>query len=214
LVAETDFTSRLNALFETPRPDTPDARNRAIRTHFARRLLDDPVLYHAGLDEEQRAYLDRQRSSLLSNLSEATGLEPEVRAEGIALADLEGDGTDLGLPEEGTEGHLTLLIATWLADRLRRGESAPVSIEALRQQTARFIRQHKHHWRREVTERGAEIWLSELVADRLAGLSLIARDEHAISPLPALGRFALRTNADLAPIEDTPDLPIEDSSVS
>src|SRR4051812_14354972 len=131
LVSETDFTSRLTALFDSPRPDTPDARNRAIRTHFARRLLDDPVLYYSGLDEEQRTYLDRQRTSLLNSLSEATGLEPEVRAEGIALVDLDGDGTDLGLPEEGTEGHLTLLIATWLGDRLRKNDSSAISIEAL-----------------------------------------------------------------------------------
>ncbi len=79
-------------------------RHRALRTWVVRRLLDDPVLYYDELDAEARAYLDRQRTFILRELAEATGLEPEVRLEGIALADPEGDCTDLGLPEEGTEG--------------------------------------------------------------------------------------------------------------
>lgn len=202
LVAATDFPARLEALLETPRPDTPEARNRALRTGFVRRLLDDPVLYYDELDDEQRAYLDRQRGFLLPDLAAATGLHAEVRAEGLALVDLDGDCTDSGLPEEGTEGHLTLLLATWLADRLRGGDAGPVSIEALRQQTARFIRRHQHHWRREVRERGAEIWLTEMVVDRLAGLALVAREPEGVRPRPALGRFGLRATAELAPAEE------------
>jgi uncharacterized protein (TIGR02678 family) len=173
------------------------------------RLLDDPVLYYDSLDEEGRAYLDRQRGSLLGILTEATGLYAEVRHEGIALVDLEGDCTDSGLPEEGTEGHLTLLLATWLADRLRGGEATPLTIEAVRQRTARCIRQHRHHWKREVTERGAEMWLTELVVSRLAGLALIERTSDTIRPLPALGRFALRVTAELAPAEETVEFKME-----
>lgn len=203
LVTAVDFSTRLAALLETPHPDTPDARNRALRTQFVRRLLDDPVLYYDILDDEARAYLDRQRAFLLPALAAATGLEPEVRAEGIALVDQDGDCTDSGLPEEGTEGHLTLLLATWLADRLRAGDSAPVSLAALRAQTARFIRQHRHHWRREVAERGAEIPLTDLVVTRLAGLALVERlADEAVRPRPALGRFALRPSAELAPAEE------------
>ncbi len=206
LVTATEAPARLAALLAASIPDTPDARNRALRTGFVRRLLDDPVLYYASLDEEQRAYLDRQRGFLLPDLSAATGLHAEVRSEGLALVDLEGDCTDSGLPEEGTEGHLTLLLATWLADRLRRGDTAPVSVEALRQQTAKFIRQHRHHWRREVTERGAETWLSELVLTRLAGLKLLERTADQIRPQPALGRFALRPTTELAAVEETAEL--------
>jgi uncharacterized protein (TIGR02678 family) len=203
---DTTFEARLAALHDAARPDTPDARNRVLRTTFVSRLLDDPVLYYDTLDEESRAYLDRQRGSLLNALTEATGFHAEVRHEGVALVDLEGDCTDSGLPEEGTEGHLTLLLATWLADRLRGGDATPLTIEAVRQRTARFIRQHRHHWKREVTERGAETWLTELVLARLAGLSLIERASDAIRPLPALGRFALRVTADLAPAAETAEL--------
>lgn len=202
LIATVEFDARLEALLETPRPDTPEARNRALRTGFVRLLLDDPVLYYDQLDDEQRPYLDRQRGFLLPDLAAATGLHAEVRVEGLALVDLDGDCTDSGLPEEGTEGHLTLLLATWLADKLRAGEAGPVSNEALRQQTARFIRRHQHHWRKEVRERGAEIWLTEGVVERLAGLALIVREAESVRPRPALGRFALRATAELAPVDE------------
>ncbi len=209
LIGASDFHSRLAALLETSQPDTPDARNRALRTGLVRRLLDDPVVYYEELDPEQRVYLDRQRGFLLPDLEAATGLRAEVRAEGIALVDLDGDCTDAGLPEEGTEGHLTLLLATWLADRLRAGEASPVSLEALRQQTARLIRRHHHHWRKEVRERGAEVWLTEMVVERLAGLALLTRESDAVRPCPALGRFALRVTAELAPVAETSELPFE-----
>lgn len=202
LVTAQEFAARLDALLDAAHPATPEARNRALRTAFARRLLDDPVLYYDELDEEQRAYLDRQRGFLLPELAKATGLHAEVRQEGIALADLDGDCTDSGLPEEGTEGHLALLLATWLADRLRGGETGAVAIATLRTQTARFIRQHRHHWRREVAERGAELWLTEIVIERLAGLDLIVREADTIRPRAALGRFALRASAELAPAEE------------
>lgn len=206
LVIANDFNARLAALLAAELPDSPDARNRALRVRLAARLLDDPILYYTDLDEESRDYLDRQRPFLLEGLCQATELHPEVRSEGVALADLDGDCTDAGLPEEGTEGHLTLLLATWLADRLRDGDSSPLSVETVRQKTARFIRQHRHHWKKEAGLRGAEVPLTELVMDRLAGLALIERCDDTIRPLPALGRFALRAGADLAPADDdTPE---------
>jgi uncharacterized protein (TIGR02678 family) len=207
LVTTDGFEQRLEALLDQTRPDTPDARNRSLRTAFVARLLDDPALYYDSLDAEEQAYLDHQRPSLLGQLTEATGLHAEVRAEGLALVDLDGDCTDTGLPEEGTEGHLTLLLATWLADRLRAGDATPLAVETIRQKTARLIRQHRHHWRKEVTQRGAEIPLTELVLERLVGLALVCRDGDLIFPLPALGRFALRPEADLAPLDEAGDLP-------
>ena len=201
VAAADDFESRLSALLDATLPDTPDARHRALRTRLVNRLLDDPVLYYATLDEETRAYLDRQRPFLLGELTEATQLQAEVRAEGLALVDLDGDCTDAGLPEEGTEGHLTLLLATWMADLLRAGDSAALSVETVRQKTARLMRQHRHHWKKEAGLRSAEVPFTELVLTRLAGLSLIAREGDTLRPLPAIGRFALIPGADLAPAE-------------
>jgi uncharacterized protein (TIGR02678 family) len=210
LVSAGDFESRLTALLDADLPASPEARHRALRTQLAARLLDDPILYYHELDDEARAYLDRQRPFLLEALTDATHLHAEVRAEGIALADLDGDCTDAGLPEEGTEGHLTLLLATWLADRLRTGDASPLSLETVRAKTARLIRQHRHHWKKEIAQRGAEVAFTEIVLERLAGLSLVARTRDSMQPLPALGRFALRAGADLAPAEIEP-LPLDDA---
>jgi len=208
-----DFESRLEALTEdSGRPDTIESQNRAIRAWLVRRLIDDPVLYYQTLSAENRAYLDRQRGHLIPELTAATGLEAEVRAEGIALADADGDCTDIGLPEEGTEGHLTLLLATWFAGKLRETrESAPglTTIEAVRQQTARLIRKHRHHWRKEVTQKGAEIWLTQLVLSRLAGLGLIECQSAGVIPLPAVGRYALRATQELEEIVESEALDFE-----
>lgn len=209
LVSAAELEARLTAsIDEQAHPDTAESQSRAVRTWLVRRLLDDPVLYYRTLPPESRAYLDRQRGFLLPELAEATGLEAEVRAEGIALADLDGDCTDIGLPEEGTEGHLTLLLATWLAEKLREARGSPstlITAEAVRQQTARLIRKHRHHWRKEVTQKGAESWLTQLIVGRLAGLALIDRHgDGSIVPLPALGRYALRASNELAEAESEP----------
>jgi uncharacterized protein (TIGR02678 family) len=211
-VSATELEARLAALAdEQAQPDTTESQNRAVRSWLVRRLLDDPVLYYRTLSAESRTYLDRQRGFLLRDLAEATGLEAEVRAEGIALADLDGDCTDIGLPEEGTEGHLTLLLATWLAEKLRENRSSPstlITADAVLQQTARLIRKHRHHWRKEVTQKGAETWLTNLVLGRLAGLALIERQAGGgIVPLPALGRYALRSSHELT--EGTESEPLQ-----
>jgi len=62
-----------------------------IRARLARALLDDPVLYTDDLNDEERQYLEKHRTYLLRQISEATGLVAEIRAEGIAMIDDVGD---------------------------------------------------------------------------------------------------------------------------
>lgn len=160
--------------------------------NLGRRLLDDPVVYLAQLSDDERAYLDRQRGHLLPDLQRATGLEPEVRAEGLALADPDGDATDIGLPEEGTDGHLTLLLATHLGDRLRSDGAFTTTVEELVRRTRGLIREHQSHWRKEVMQPGAERILTARVLTRLAGLGLLRLDDGgAVRPLAAIGRYAM-----------------------
>ena len=91
--------------------------------------MDDPVLYFDDLNSEERVYLEQHRGYLLRQINEATGLIAEIRREGIAMVDIEGDLTDVQFPEESTEGHLTLQLARWLAERFRNcaGAAIPVS---------------------------------------------------------------------------------------
>lgn len=192
LVAAEGFEDRLTALVAEPLPDTADGRNRRLRTQLGRLLLDDPVVYYGDLGQEERVYFETQRPFLMRELAEATGLEREERLEGVALVDPSGDATDIGLPEEGTDGHVTLLLATWLAERLRAAPDVEISDEAWCARTAAFIDEHRRHWRKDVTQPGAERVVAHDVAERLEGLGVIRRTSHGLLPLPAIGRYALR----------------------
>ena len=58
-----DFNDQLAALVDEYVPDSPEGRRLALRHRLARRLLDDPVLYHDDLTEDEREYLVSQRGS-------------------------------------------------------------------------------------------------------------------------------------------------------
>jgi uncharacterized protein (TIGR02678 family) len=189
-IAAVELDGRLAAIVEEPRPDTEDLRNRAIRHRLARRLLDDPVLYYADLTDEERAYLTGQRTHLLRRLAEGTGLVPELRAEGIAMLDPTGEATDIGMPEEGTDGHVTLLLAEELAHQMRDGPDKPVAVADLERRTSGFAARHRAYWRRSTREPGAELELTGQALHRLEALGLVRRSGPAVIGLPALARFA------------------------
>jgi len=193
LIDEADFGGRLTALIAEPRPDTPEGRNQALRMQLMRRLIDDPVVYYSDLSEDERNYLTSQRPFLLKTLEEATGLVPEVRAEGLLLCDDRGDATDLGLPEEGTRGHLTLLLAEYLASRLRAQGELPIPIAEVVRHVEQLIAQHKSHWSREATQPGVAAALGRETLERLAALRLVhvRGEDEAVIPRPAIARYAL-----------------------
>ncbi|MFE3453283.1 TIGR02678 family protein [Nonomuraea sp. NPDC059194] len=185
IVQAATLGERLAAITEELLPDTEDGRNRLIRHTLARRLLDDPVLYYQELTEAERGYLERQRGPLLKRLTEATGLVAEVRAEGIALLDPTRETTDLGMPEEGTDGHATLLLAEYLAAQLRMYPGAPVEADQVRSEMERLAVQHRTRWRKNAS-------ISELTTGaihRLESLGLVRLQADTIIPLPALARF-------------------------
>jgi uncharacterized protein (TIGR02678 family) len=183
-VTEAALAGRMHALVAEPRPETEDARNREIRHRLVRRLL-----YSADPTQEERAYLSSQRGLLLRRLADGTGFVPEVRAEGIALLDPTGEATDLGMPEEGTDGHATLLVAEYLAAAARVRPGTMVGVAELHSHVAALARQHRTHWRKGATEPGAERDLTAGALRRLAALGLIRRDGHGVIPLPALARY-------------------------
>lgn len=186
--------ARINAVSEDAVLESEEARNRTLRHRLVRRLLDDPVVYYADLPADELAYLTSQRPRLLRAVAEATGLVPEVRAEGIAMVDVTGRDalTDVGLPEEGTDGHVTLLIADHLARRLRAGQPDPsVAVPALQTLVAELGKAHRTHWRRDATLPGTEVALTAQAVDRLAALRLVRRDGDTVTPLPALARHEL-----------------------
>jgi uncharacterized protein (TIGR02678 family) len=185
-IAAESFTERLAQLAVEPLPEAEDLRNRALRHHLTRRLLDDPVLYNDELDPAQAGYLTGQRAALTRRISELTGLIAEVRAEGIAMVDPDDDLTDVRMPDAGTDGHVTLLLAEHLAQRVDG-----IAETDLRRLVKRLAQEHRAYWRRSSREPGAEVALVEQALERLVALRLIRRGPDGVRALPALARYAL-----------------------
>ncbi|NMG63814.1 TIGR02678 family protein [Azoarcus indigens] len=189
--APQDLEQRIAALVAEHQPESEEGRRTALRHHLSRRLLDDPVIYFDDLDADSRAYLLNQRGPMAARLAEDSGLIAEQRAEGVALVDETGFLTDVALPAEGTESHVTLLVAEFLAER-RREDADAVVTEA---EIADFIRaaaaSYGRYWRKSAREPGGERELAEAALSRLAMLRLIRRLEGAVRPSPALARVAL-----------------------
>ena len=185
------FNDRLAALLDEYVPDGPDGRRMALRHRLARRLLDDPVVYHDELTEEELEYLVSQRGPLAYRLAQATGLTAELRAEGLALVDGDGELTDQHLPAVGTEAHATLLVAEHLA---RTARIAPERIHSLHE-LAGYLRtaadRYGRFWRKDAREAGAEVALATEAVSRLVALRLVRRLEHGVQALPALHRYAI-----------------------
>lgn len=183
-IAAGKFTERLAAIVEQPHDETDDARNRTLRRKLTRRLLDDPVVGFDELSDEELAYLHSQRRFLTDRITEATGLVPEVRAEGIAMLDPEDALTDVRMPEGGAPGHLALLLATRLAEvgRLSRSDLAEL--------TGALCEEHASVWGSTIRSRPAAELAGESVA-RLRALSLVVIDGDDVVARPVLARFRL-----------------------
>jgi len=190
--APEDTAARLDALVTAHAADSEQGRRDALRHELTRRLLDDPVLYTDTLAPHAQAYFINQRGTMAARLCEATGLIAEQRAEGLALADASGQLTDVAMPAEGTDAHATLLVAEYLAQRLRQAR-APLHVAE--EQIAAFLREavdrYGRYWRKSARAPGAERELTQIVLDRLQRLSLVARESGGVRPLPALARFSL-----------------------
>lgn len=181
---------RVRGLSEEVYVDTEEARRRALRHRLARRLVDDPVVYYEDLSAEEREYLHRARHAILKPILDATGLVAEVRAEGIALVDPERELTDVALPEEGTSGHVALLVAEFLATRLRAGHRC-IAREEIEAHVRELTAVHGKHWRKAAREPGAEVQLAAEALDFLVALELARLVDGGVEPRPAVARFAL-----------------------
>lgn len=199
--APASIEERLRALVDEHVGDSDEGRRTAMRHHIARRLLDDPVIYVDRLAPEVRTYFLNQRGAMAGRLCEASGLLAEQRAEGLALVDEAGLLTDLAMPSEGTDAHVTLLAADYLATRQRLARtaaddgSAQASATIREQDIAEFLRgtreRYGRYWRKSARAAGAERELAAIAVERLERLQLVERHAGFIHPLPALARFAL-----------------------
>ncbi|MCC3772722.1 TIGR02678 family protein, partial [Streptomyces sp. UNOC14_S4] len=180
------FDERLAELVAETALDSDDLRFRAMRRSLTRRLLDDPVLYYDELTDAELAYLTRQRGFLTARITELTGLVAEVRAEGIAMVDPDDDLTDVRMPEQGTHGHVTLLLTEHLATA-----DGPVTVGELQRKVRELAAVYGGFWAKSAKEPGAEGELVEQALAKLTALGLVTRHGDAVAPRPALARYAV-----------------------
>ncbi|TFC17382.1 TIGR02678 family protein [Cryobacterium algoritolerans] len=178
---------RMVAMRDRGAAPTTELRNLRLRHTLTRRLIDDPVLYFADLDDEESAYLRSQRAALCRRITEFTGLVAEIRREGIAMVDLDDDLSDVRMPEKGTEGHVTLLVAEFLA----RSGVAEHFVASLVAHVRSIAPDFAKYWRASALEADAAADLVATSLGRLSALRLITRTGDIVRVLPALARFAL-----------------------
>jgi uncharacterized protein (TIGR02678 family) len=109
------------------------------------------------------------------------------------MVDPEDELTDVRMPEQRTDGHVTLLLAEYLAGRARapRGELLAF--------VRRAAQAHAGYWRKGVTDPGAETELLDIALEKLTALRLVDIDIEVtrdgtgtlIRGRPAIARFAL-----------------------
>lgn len=161
-----------------------------VRARLIRALLDDPILYFHDLSEDERHYFEEHGSYLLRQISEAAGLVAEIRSEGIAMVDDEGDLTDLQLPEDSKDGRIRLMLVQWFAESAKVYPGAAIPFSAVEE----YVRQM-------APESGAEAWLMPDALLRLRGLRLIQATPAGVVPLPACARYAAEVSlGDLPPV--------------
>ncbi|WRZ90043.1 TIGR02678 family protein [Streptomyces sp. NBC_01007] len=186
LIESEGFEERLVEMTAQTALDSDELRFRAIRWKLTRRLLDDPVLYYDDLTDEELAYLTRQRGFITARIGELTGLVVEVRAEGIAMVDPHDELTDVRMPEQGTHGHITLLLAGHLARA-----DGPVTAAELASLVRELAAEHGGFWSKSAREPGMETELVEQALEKIVALGLAERTEQGVVPRPALARYAV-----------------------
>ncbi len=196
MIDETELQDRIESMKAAARPFGEEPRTRELQYRLFRRMLDDAVVYQDDLNEHEIEYFRHQRSRLLHELETATGLVPEVRQEGVALLDAEGDLSDFPLPEQGTRGHAVLLVAEWLAGHTERAASFVVTVAELTEYVQSLAEEHRTHWRKGVTEADGVQQLTTEIVRVMESLRLLLVHGDRIVPLPAIARYRLARHPD------------------
>jgi uncharacterized protein (TIGR02678 family) len=112
-ISRAGSASELIELASDPGPGGP-------RHLVRRRLVETPVVYLDDLTAPERAWFRQQQRREQRILEDLLGLETEIRAEGAAVVDPDGELSDINFPLGGrTVQHAALLLVRRLVARLQ-----------------------------------------------------------------------------------------------
>ena len=178
---------RILAITAEFQPETDEGRRDVSRHRISRRLLDDPVVYLDTVGEADMPYFINQRGVMANRLALGTGLVAELRSEGLALCDPDGNCSDVEMPADGTDAHVTLLVADHLA---HAGVDVPDRL-GIERFVAESALRYGRYWRRDAQGAAGARDLTAIAIHRLNQLKLITVDGDKIEILPALARYKL-----------------------
>ena len=173
---------------EIPDRDGGDLAGRARSGRLLRALVEDPVLYLAGLDEDDRAYFLAQRARLERIAAELTGLQVERRREGTALVARGRELTDRPFPARGHVKQLALLLLPELCAR-DRADGTTVAREEIARVVRGLVAEHAGSWAWEPGDPGAVARATEEALAVLADLGLASVGDAGVRALPAAHRY-------------------------
>jgi uncharacterized protein (TIGR02678 family) len=178
---------RISSIVTEFQPDTDEGRRDVSRHRISRRLLDDPVVYDSTVGEADMQYFINQRGAMANRLALGTGLVVELRSEGLALCDPDGSCSDVAMPADGTDAHVTLLVADLLA---HAGGDVP-DRPGIERFVAEAAERYGKYWRRSAQGEAGARELTSIAIHRLSQLKLITVEGESIGVLPALSRYKL-----------------------
>ena len=167
---------------------TPEGERRRRFRGLARRLVEDPALVLADLDDDDRLYFLSQRARVEDAVAAATGLAVERRAEGTALVTEDRQLTDVPFPTNSTTKQLALLLCDRLATCERMSESE------LRDLVRSLLAEHRVHWERDPEDPEQVAASAGAALTVLEQLDLVCVEPGgAILPRPLAARFRTPT---------------------
>jgi len=192
-----------------------------VRHRVRRLLVEEPAVLADDLDGEQWAWLRQSQRREARALADLTGLELEVRAEGVAALDPQEELTDEAFPRTGTVGHAALLAVSELARRLRPEtvhrddaiSSVPVPPGMLDEVVAALHERHGSRWKQEYLEQPAR--LARDVEELLVAVGLLRRtDSGELRVAAVANRYAPEVVEPPSPpgFDFRPELDVEERS--
>lgn len=112
-----------------------------------RRLVETPVVYVDELTDDERDWLRRNQRREQRTFEDLFGLDTEIRAEGVALLDPQGELSDIDFPGTGTVPWAALLLLDRLVGALvPEGRSAAVPDGMIDTVLAELMEHHRRAW--------------------------------------------------------------------
>ncbi|WP_206830195.1 TIGR02678 family protein [Alicyclobacillus fructus] len=167
------------------------------RHRVIRRFLVEPVVYDADFSDDERRYVQTQRSFLVDRIEQATGLVGRRFREGLLFTWTESTSEFELFPGDSTLSDVCLLVAHALVQRVRAGDASitpaddgryHMPLTGLEAVVMELRERHAARWSKELREKGIAALTRDLLTT-MAEWRFVHWDGADVWLLPALSRY-------------------------